>query len=249
MQSYEISIEFLHFTHHLLPLPRRGEDKAAPWMEMKDISCIIFDFDGTIADTASGIVKTVNATFMKMGIPVPDEDKVRSTIGLPLGDSLRIAAGLPDDRVQEAVDTYRSLFCEVEARETKLFPGVSDTLKELYSNGIRMAIATSRGMDSLEVLLGQWGIGGLFETCVTATDGLRRKPAPDMVLSLLKRMSVPADGTLVAGDTTFDIEMGNGAGCRTCAVTYGNHSPELLKSVSPHYMVEDFPSIKDIVLR
>jgi len=60
-------------------------------------------------------------------------------------------------------------------------------------------------------------------------------------------MDISADETLVVGDTTFDIIMGNTAGCRTCAVTYGNHDEETLQSVNPTYMIDSFEDIASII--
>ena len=109
--------------------------------------------------------------------------------------------------------------------------------------GIRMAIVTSRDRHSLDLILQNNGIDKYFETEVTVDDHLTPKPAPDMMLALLERMEIQADETLVVGDTTFDIEMGNRAGCKTCAVTWGNHSCELLQSARPDMIIDDLDSI------
>ena len=108
---------------------------------------------------------------------------------------------------------------------------------------LRMAIVTSRDRHSLDLILQNNGIDKYFETEVTVDDHLTPKPAPDMVLALLERMDIEATETLVVGDTTFDIEMGNRAGCKTCAVTWGNHSCELLQSARPDMIIDDLDSI------
>lgn len=211
------------------------------------IKNILFDFDGTLADTAPGILATQVATFTKMGIPVPTEAQMRSGIGLPLGESLRKAANLPDELIDEAVTTYRALFPIYEVGNVSVFPKVYETLEELKARGIRMAIATSRGSNSLGTFLERFDMARFFEDKVTATDKLPAKPAPDIVLALLDRMGISKDETLVIGDTIFDIGMGNAAGCRTCAVTWGNHSAELLQTASPTYTINDITQILDIL--
>ncbi|MBR3029424.1 MAG: HAD family hydrolase [Bacteroidales bacterium] len=108
---------------------------------------------------------------------------------------------------------------------------------------LRMAIVTSRDRHSLDLILQNNGIDKYFETEVTVDDHLTPKPAPDMVLALLARMEIRADETLVVGDTTFDIEMGNRAGCKTCAVTWGNHSHELLATVCPDLIIDELEEI------
>ena len=204
---------------------------------------ILFDFDGTLADTAPGIVLTMRRAFAAEGLPLPDEPAVRQTIGLPLQESIRLLGGLDDAGAARTAATYRRFFPECELTHITIFPEVADTLRELTSRGIRMAICTSRGRDSLESILGIHGLLGCFETFITATDNLPSKPAPDMVLALLDRMHLRAADALVVGDTTFDIEMGARAGCRTCAVTYGNHSPAQLLSASPDFTISHFSAL------
>lgn len=203
----------------------------------------LFDFDGTLADTATGIILTMQETFRTMGLPVPKAEDVVATIGLPLVDCVRILGNLPADEAARGADVYRSLFPTFELEHITIFPEVADTLGELRSRGIRMAICTSRGHDSLKRILSRNNLWDFFETAVTMSDNLAPKPAPDMVLTLLERMGLDASEATVVGDTTFDIGMGSGAGCRTVAVTYGNHSREQLESAKPDFIIGRFSEI------
>ena len=201
---------------------------------------ILFDFDGTLADTAPCILKTMCETFTRMNIPVPDDDAMKATIGLPLEDALQLLGRLDDERRAEAAALYRKLFPDYEGEFVKIFPGVNETLSRLKSDGKRMAIVTSRGAKSLLAINNHNDLGKYFETMVTNNDHLTPKPAPDMVLALLDRMHLSREEVLVVGDTTFDIEMGNHAGCDTCAVTYGNHSRSKLAMVNPTFYIDRF---------
>ena len=208
---------------------------------------IFFDFDGTLADTAPGILMTMRETFKRMDIPVPDDDEMRATIGMLLEDALQLLGNLDDAGRDRAAALYRELFPVYEVNFVKIFPEVKETLAHLQSEELRMAIVTSRGMRSLTTINEHNGMGGFFETMVTHDDNLTPKPAPDMVLALLRKMHLSKDDVLVVGDTTFDIEMGNSAGCHTCAVTYGNHSQEKLASVHPTYFIDRFSEIEELV--
>ena len=146
-----------------------------------------------------------------------------------------------------AARKYREIFPEYGASASTLFPGVAETLAEFSSRGFRMAIATSRGRDSLEMIMAPYGIEKYFVDIVTTTDGLAPKPAPDLVLALLARMKQPAENTLVVGDTIFDIQMGAGAGCRTCGVNYGNQTETQLRTASPDYIAGSFAGLLEIV--
>ncbi|MDO5322265.1 MAG: HAD family hydrolase [Bacteroidia bacterium] len=205
---------------------------------------IIFDFDGTLADTSEGIIKTVDTTLEIMGLPPQPRAQIQATIGLPLSETIRIGGRVPEDRVDEGVRIYRENFFSVATEHIKLFPGVKETLLELHGAGLKLAIATSRGSNSLHVILQNYGIDGIFDEIATSSDHYEPKPSPDMVLKLLERLGASAGETLVVGDTTFDILMGAGALCRTCGVAYGNHDRTTLATASPDFIVDTFPEIR-----
>lgn len=204
---------------------------------------ILFDFDGTLVDSAPGIVKTMEETFKRMAIMVPSDEEMRATIGMPLRDALQKLGQLNDADADKATALYRELFPIYEVGYIKVFPHVAETLDKLHERGMRMAIVTSRDRKSMELVAGKRNLTPYFETQITGADGIKAKPAPDMVLALLERMQLNAEEVLVVGDTTFDIEMGNSAGCKTVAVTYGNHSREKLESVTPTYIIDRFDEL------
>ena len=206
---------------------------------------ILFDFDGTIANTAPGIVKTMEHTFMEMGITVPSEEAMRATIGLRLDLALKQLGELNDNDAEIATETYRRLFPIYEVNYVSIFPGIKETLAELQQQGVRLAICTSRDAKSLDMICEHHGIKDFFETRVTNNDHLAPKPAPDLVLALLNKMQLQKEEVLVVGDTTFDIEMGNRAGCNTVAVTWGNHSRQQLKEALPTFIIDNIEQITD----
>ena len=213
---------------------------------MQNFKAIFFDFDGTIADTVNGILATMTATFKELNLPIPPQDAMKSTIGMLLGDALQQLGNLDDSQRVIAVKTYQRLFREVELPNTRIFPGVSQTLQTLKSRGVKMAIVTSRGIESLRLILTQNNILEYFDELVTRDNGFKPKPAPDMVNYLLQKMSLAPSDVLVVGDTTFDIDMGAAAGCKTCAVTYGNHSADRLATSKCDWMVGRFDEIAEV---
>lgn len=210
------------------------------------IKYLVFDFDGTLADTTEGILKTTEATLKRMGLPAAEASVVQQAIGLPLQGSLR-AAGVPEDRIEEAVDVYHELFYDVAPKHITIFPGVREGLELLAGKGFRMAIATSRGEPSLVSLLTEHGIRQYFEVLGTTGCVERPKPAPDLVLWVLDRFGASPEEAMVIGDTTFDIEMGSAAGCSTCAVSYGNHSVERLQTASPNHIIPDLRALAGLI--
>lgn len=211
------------------------------------IKNLIFDFDGTLADTQEGILATEREMLRRMGLPEPAREHMCSAIGLPLPESLRRGCDIPTERVDEAVRLYRELFFDLAPRHIVIFDGVKETLAAFARQGIRMAIATSRSSNTLEAILAAHGMTDYFPSRVTADCSIKPKPAPDMVLHLLDEMGIRADETLVVGDTTFDLEMGKGAGCLTAGVTFGNHSREMLATVRPDWIIDRFDALRWIV--
>ena len=213
------------------------------------IKCVIFDFDGTLADTAEGILRTEEAMLREMRLPKPQggEAQMRQGIGLALRDSLHVGCRIPEERLDEAVATYRRLFDEIAFDYIVAFPGVKDTLEYLYDKGYQLGIATSRSRRTLVYLLDKMEIAPYFTYMTSVESTPKHKPAPDLALILLDMFGVSGDETLVVGDTIYDLQMARNAGCHTCGVTFGNHSAEQLRSQNPDYIVDSFSALKKIL--
>lgn len=206
----------------------------------------VFDFDGTLADTHKSIVDTTALTLKTLGLPPVDEDFLKSLIGLPIGESLRQAGNLTTEaQIKEAVDIYRDSYFKLGYAGVTLFPGVKDTLATLKQRGHTLAIATSRGRDSLKELLKVLDIAAYIDILKADEDAVNKKPAPDLTLAALADAGCAPEEAIVVGDTVYDIEMGRRAGCRTCAVTYGNQSRERLLTASPDIIIDSFTQLLD----
>lgn len=215
---------------------------------MKKYKCIIFDFDGTLADTTAGIVSTFQETFREMGIESPSVEKLKSTIGLTLKDGFKAAMeGLTEEQADTCVATYRRLFDIIAIPCTTAYPGVVETLKTLKREGYLLTIATSRSHRSLNILSEKLGIKDCFEGFYGAEDVVNHKPAPDLVNLILDTYRLSPEETLVVGDAHYDMLMGQGAGCKVCGVTWGNQSRAQLQSVDPDYLIDNIKEIFDII--
>ena len=206
---------------------------------------ILFDFDGTIADTRVGIVRTVQGTLERMGLPQAQPEAVAATIGLPLTECFRRATATPANRVDEAAAIYREIFPFLALDHITLFPHVLHTLGQLAEQGVTIAIVSSRHHMSLDPLVTQLGVVNYIplSRVYGEDEGLRPKPAPDLALKVLHDLDLDPQDTLVVGDTVYDLQMGAAAGCATCGVTYGNQTADQLQAVSPNHLIDDFAAL------
>jgi phosphoglycolate phosphatase len=193
---------------------------------------IVFDWDGTLIDSAATIVACIQEAARDMALPVPDRDTASHVIGLGLHDSLRHAVpALPVARYAEFVGRYRRHFL---AREDamQLFPGVRELLAALTGRGHRLAGATGKSRAGLQRALAASGLAPHFAAS-RCGDETSPKPHPAMLLELMSELAVEAGRVLMIGDTSHDLEMARGAGVAALAVGYGAHPAESLRALEP----------------
>ena len=222
---------------------------------------IIFDFDGTIGDSQSIIVKTLQDTMRARKLEVKSEEACAKTIGLRLDEAFVSLFGMSAEEGLECAATYREIF--LDNKKTMIvqpFPHVIETLRELHRRGYILGMASSRNHCSLDGYVKQMQLEDIFSSIVAGDDVEHVKPAPDMVfmaLGEMKGMKNPVtsaeagdvedmlDKVLVVGDMTFDVDMAHNAGCKACAVTYGNGTREQL--VSAEFIIDDFAELLGLV--
>lgn len=197
----------------------------------------IFDFDGTIADTHASIVMTTQLTLRLMQRPERPEEEITACIGLPLKEMF-LRFDMNDEEADRACDIYRREFDDTAAGRVSLFPTVKETLHTLHNGGHTLAIASSRNTASLFLLLEEFSLRLLFSHVLGANSVEQHKPHPEAVLRILAATETKTEEAIVIGDATFDILMGNAAGCRTVAVTYGNQPRQLLETAAPHFIID-----------
>lgn len=214
-----------------------------------EVRNLIFDFDGTLADTAPVILSTMAATIRELRLPYRSEDECRATIGLRLESVPAAMYPGHEDLSKVFAATYRRIFNEINREvPAKPFPHVIDLIRELKGRGFGLAIASSRSHQSLVDFTEELDICGMFDMLIGGNDVEKGKPAPDQVIAICSRLKWNVEETLVVGDACFDIEMGKNAGAITCAVTYGNQSREQLLESRPDFIIDSFIGLNDILI-
>lgn len=205
---------------------------------------IVFDFDGTLVDTADLIIETMHRTIDALNLPPKSDDQCRSMIGYRLEEIPSILWSDIDDLAERYVFTYREIFNTIKTSfKVRLFPHVAETLNNLHRKGMRMAIASSRSKASLQEYCSELQILRCYQMLVGGGNDKNGKPAPDPVNLILAKQGWNKTETLVVGDMNVDILMGKAAGAATCGVTYGNGSEAELKDAGTDYLISDFSQL------
>ena len=214
------------------------------------IKLLIFDFDGTLADTHELIIQTNQEAMRRMGFPVLEDRVISRTIGLPLEEGiLTMFPQLAREDLPAWVKTYRTIFDELKTRIIPgLFPHVKETLEALHARGYVLTVASSRLSLSLNDFLRDMGIAPFFSYVLGADNVSAAKPNPEPVLKTLRDLHFRADEALVVGDMPVDILMGKRAGAFTCGVTYGNSDREALKKAGANHVLDDFGRLPEIIV-
>lgn len=208
---------------------------------------IIFDFDGTLVDTAALIIATMHRTIDALHLPVKTDAECKSMIGYRLEDVPSLLWPEIPDLSERYVTTYRQIFNTIkDSYKIHLYPGVLETLDTLHRDGARMAIASSRSKLSLQEYCAELHIYEYFRMLVGGGDVKNGKPSPEPVNLILSAQGWNSNETLVVGDMNVDILMGKRAGTAACGVTYGNGSAAELQEAGADYIISDFSTLLSI---
>ncbi len=206
-------------------------------MSISTFELLVFDWDGTVVDSAAHIVASLQAACMDIGLPVPDERRARYIIGLGLQDAMAyLLPDLPADDYPRLVQRYRHHFLSGD-QAVRPFPGMPEGLADLHARGFLLAVATGKSRRGLDRAFAETGLGRYFHLSRCADEGFA-KPNPDMLITLMESLDVPKERTLMIGDTTHDLEMARNAGVSAVAVSYGAHEKESLYDLDPLACVE-----------
>jgi phosphoglycolate phosphatase-like HAD superfamily hydrolase len=211
---------------------------------------LVWDFDGTLADTYAAIQRSTDAALTAHGRPPCDPALLRTTVGLTLAEALALVVGDDDPTlIGSLVAVYRETFTTDGPALCSLYPGIADLLAELAGRGAACAVATSRRRVSTEDLLARFGVADRFVTvhCESDLGPGRGKPCPDLVLSACTAAGVDPGDAVVIGDAPVDIGMGRAAGATTIAVAWGHGDPGALLAAGPDHVVGDLAELRAIL--
>ncbi len=199
----------------------------------KTFELIVFDWDGTLMDSAARIVASLRAAGQDIGFADLSDAGFRNVIGLGMPEAIRaLYPAISDADVWQYADRYRHHFLESCPMPEQLFEGVPEILASLHQQPVMLAVATGKSRKGLDRVLRHTDCGRYFQATRCA-DETTSKPHPQMLLELIEELGVKPETTLMVGDTEYDMEMAQRAGAAALAVTYGAHESHRLDKYQP----------------
>lgn len=213
----------------------------------KRFELLVFDWDGTLMDSAGIIVSSIQNASRDLGMPIPSDADARHVIGLGLQEALSmLQPGYEQDDYERLVERYRHYYLGQDM-EIPLFDGVAQAIADLHDAGFLLAVATGKSRRGLDRALEHSGLGRYFHTTRCA-DECFSKPHPCMIEQIMDETGVAAARTVMIGDTSHDLQMAINAGVDSLAAAYGAHPRDHLEALSPLICVDSFNEINKWII-
>ena len=208
---------------------------------------IVWDWDGTIANSTGMIVDAIVLAAAQVGLPALDPIAASNIIGLGLKESIHSLFGdLAADKAQQLASQYNANYYAGESA-IPLFEGAHELIIELHRRGFKLAVATGKGRRGLDLALEHCGLAKYFHETRTMGECFS-KPHPQMLDELMDELVVRPERTLMIGDTSYDLEMAQNAGVKSVAVTFGAQSRDKLVGYNPLHIFDEFTDLRNWLL-
>lgn len=183
------------------------------------MKAILFDLDGTLTDSGEGIINCATLALSHYGLPIPTREEMRVFVGPPLHDTFR-RFGVPEDKINEAIQIFRSRYTTIGKFENKPYPGISELLSSLQAQGHKLYVATSKPEVMSVEILEHFNLAPYFtRICGASLDESRTTKSA--VIAYLLENCQDVSGAVMVGDTAFDVIGAKAHGISTIGVSWG----------------------------
>lgn len=201
------------------------------------IKTVIFDWDGTLVDSAEYIAECLHTASVSAGYPALSRKDYRNIIGLGMVEALNtLYPGIDKEGILAIRDVYSRQFNSRPTTEAHIFPGITQLLRDLADNGVGRAVATGKSRRGLDNALDSTGLRAHFQHSRCA-DETRSKPDPKMLRELLAVCGLQPNEAVMVGDTSYDLEMARRIGMPAIGVDWGVHDHAVLSRHAPLQIV------------
>ena len=192
----------------------------------KHWDAVLFDFDGTLVDSAPDIIAALNRLLGEMGHELVNYDAYRTRAGDGARNLLEQVLRARGASFAEAewpalVERLLAHYYELMTENTRPYPAVPDTLAEIYQSGMALAICTNRTVSTTEQLLTHFGLKDMFAAVLCADNVAAKKPDARHLHAAIERLGATPERTIMVGDTATDVAAARNAGIKVVAVSYG----------------------------
>ena len=213
---------------------------------MPHYDAILFDVDGTLIDSAPGILNTLEMVFRDMGVDLTNVN-LRRYIGPPLRKSFAEHFSDPA-KIEEATERYRMIYHEKGSHEGGVYPGVPEMLRRLKDAGFTLCTATCKPTEVVTPILEEQGIAGYFAFVGGASMDESRDTKTDVIRHVLRQPALQGKRVLMVGDRSDDMQGAANCGLDAVGVLYGYGSREELEPFHPKLLVESCKELTDKLL-
>ena len=203
-------------------------------------STYIFDLDGTLLDTLQDLAAAVNFALRKNGMEEHSIDDIRRFVGNGVRKLIERAVpdGSKNPRIDEVFADFRSYYMEHSLDATKPYDGITEILQELKQRGCKMAVVSNKMMAATQELVAHFFPEIEVAIGENEAEGIRKKPAPDMVFEALHRLGAEAESAVYIGDSDVDIQTAKNAGVPCISVLWGFRNREFLLEHGAQHFIE-----------
>ena len=209
-----------------------------------EISTVLFDLDGTITDSGSGIINSVKYALKKAGRKIPPEDELRKFIGPPLQEQFMKCCGIEEKEAAEMVALYREYYQEEGIFDNRVYDGVMEMLKTLKEAGLKIVMATSKPEKFAKMIAEHFGFAKYFDLIGGACT--KKQEVIQYVLEQCKEKD--REKIRMVGDRCYDMEGANREGIRAIGVLYGYGSKEELEEAGADGLAETPEEVVRMIL-
>lgn len=214
---------------------------------MRNVQGLLFDGDGTLIDTYDMILRSMRRTLNDgEGMALSDAELMVG-VGTPLLDQMLHFTRGDVPRAERLVDEYRAHNDSIHDAGIRAFDGTAAVLERFHAAGIPLGVVTSKRHELAERGFRLTGLFDFFDVFIGADDWPEHKPKPGPILHAGELLGVAPEHCLYIGDSPYDIQAGNAAGCRTVAVTWGMFSAEALSAEHPTFMIDSLSELADML--
>lgn len=182
---------------------------------------ILFDLDGTLTESAPGIINSIRYTLDKLGLRPMTDEELKRFVGPPLIESFTRYCGLSREEAARAVDVYREYFSEKGLFENAVYPGIPECLGALKSAGKKLAVATSKPQVFCERIIRHFGIDGYFDAVVGIPLDREDMTKAEVIKSAMELLGAVPEETVMVGDRDYDVFGARENGIPCIGVLYG----------------------------